>query len=410
MNQILDYSPNKSTGGKSSKSDKIVRIFAILLAVFAVCLFGVAGYSIINNKGDEETVNSGSQETKPVISVEEDGSVLKIKVVHDKALDKIVYNWDSEEEFTIPCNNQTEFSTEIALVAGNHYLTILAIDVNGVESTHGETFESDVGEDKQKPVIEGGEKKDIEGNKVKFTITDETELAFVTYRWNGEEEKNIEASEDDPKTIKLEIEIPKGENDLVVIAVDKSNNSTSFQKSYTGTTLPDITFTVSAEKDLVAVRVFHESGLKEILLEINGQSQKVSLPENTKDGVAFNFQISGARNVVKVVATSLDGTTTSAEEEIINDNLINDNIKITLVQSETDAHKGNVNISSPDGMKELNLVVNDVDIPVDLSAYNPEDVKVIDFEVPLVDGANTITFKVTKPDGTTKEETQELYC
>ena len=41
MNQILDYNPNKSSGsGKASGSDKVVRIFAIILIVFAVCLVG----------------------------------------------------------------------------------------------------------------------------------------------------------------------------------------------------------------------------------------------------------------------------------------------------------------------------------------------------------------------------------
>ena len=41
MNQILDYSPNKNSGGNSSRTDKIVRVFAVFLILFAV-------YAIIN--------------------------------------------------------------------------------------------------------------------------------------------------------------------------------------------------------------------------------------------------------------------------------------------------------------------------------------------------------------------------
>ena len=37
MNQILDYNPNKSSGGGTSGSDKIVRGFAVILAIFAIC-------------------------------------------------------------------------------------------------------------------------------------------------------------------------------------------------------------------------------------------------------------------------------------------------------------------------------------------------------------------------------------
>ena len=45
MNQILDYSPNKSNKS-SSGSDKIVRFFAILLIIFALCLVASGVYKM----------------------------------------------------------------------------------------------------------------------------------------------------------------------------------------------------------------------------------------------------------------------------------------------------------------------------------------------------------------------------
>ena len=412
MNQILDYSPNKSTGGGSSKSDKIVRVFAVLLAVFAICLFGVAGYSILNNKGEEDPSKIAQSVKKPEITADAVGTNVVITVEHDKALEKIVYNWDSGKEYTVSCENQTEFTTEISLLAGNHYLTVQAIDVDGVEGTCEKSFNSEIGEDKEPPVIEGGDRDNITGNKINFTVTDETEMSYVTYRWNDEEEVTVEADPMNPKVISFEVEIPKGKNDLIVTAVDKSNNTSSFPQAYTGITNPDITLTVSAEKDEVSVRVFHENGIQEILLEVNGQSQKVQLPEDnpTPTDVTFNFPISGARNVIKVAAKSVDATSGEIEEEIINDDLLSDNIEISLTQSETDKHVGNVKIVSPDGMQELNLIINDVDVPVDLSQYNPKDVQNIDFPIPLVDGINKVVFKIVKPDGSVKEDTIEIYC
>ena len=50
MNQILDYNPNKSSGGGSSGSDKVTRVFALILICFAICLAGVGGYNLMNNK------------------------------------------------------------------------------------------------------------------------------------------------------------------------------------------------------------------------------------------------------------------------------------------------------------------------------------------------------------------------
>ena len=62
MNQILDYSPNKNSGGQLSKSDKIVRVFAVLLIIFALCLLGVGGYTVYKN-------NSSSKESGDLTNV-----------------------------------------------------------------------------------------------------------------------------------------------------------------------------------------------------------------------------------------------------------------------------------------------------------------------------------------------------
>ena len=49
MNQILDYNPN-SKSSKSSGSDKVVRVFAIILIIFAIVLIAVVGYGMVSNK------------------------------------------------------------------------------------------------------------------------------------------------------------------------------------------------------------------------------------------------------------------------------------------------------------------------------------------------------------------------
>ena len=73
MNQILDYSPNKtSKKGGSSGSDKIVRVFAILLAIFAICLLGVGGYSILKNRKAMSDADSGSVTQATVAVIQND--------------------------------------------------------------------------------------------------------------------------------------------------------------------------------------------------------------------------------------------------------------------------------------------------------------------------------------------------
>ena len=75
MNQILDYNPNKgSSGGGSSKSDKIVRVFAVLMGIFGLFLLGNAAYSLYKNNQQSATVEQAP--AKASIVVEQAGVVI----------------------------------------------------------------------------------------------------------------------------------------------------------------------------------------------------------------------------------------------------------------------------------------------------------------------------------------------
>ena len=87
MNQILDYNPNKgSGGGHSSGSDKIVRVFAVILAIFAVALLGVGGYGIYKNKVKSNIPTQAA--SKAEIKVEQQETTALVDVTHDKVIEK----------------------------------------------------------------------------------------------------------------------------------------------------------------------------------------------------------------------------------------------------------------------------------------------------------------------------------
>ncbi len=409
MNQILDYNPNKTSGGgKTAKSDVVVRVFAILLALFAIVLLVIGVMSILKNKKTEEQVIAKATQAKIEVTqgATQTDNTLKIKISHDKAIDKIIYNWDQTKDNAISCNGETEIETEINLLAGSHDLTIKVVDRDGVESTYSGNFTSDVGEDKEKPTIN----TEVVGNKLVITATDETAIDFVTYRWNDEEETKVVAESEEQTTITFDIEILKGQNDLMIIAVDKSNNSESKEASYTGVTKPDILITVSADKSHVDVRVTHDVGIKEILLEINGQNVDVDIGDQTPADASFGFNISGSRNNVKVVAVSVDNTRTEVEEEIVNENVSAEDVRINIEQDSEDKHKVNVSVESPSGIKEMVMNLNDVDIPINLGDAAPEEVKTASFNFNVGSGNNKITINIVRPDGMEKHETKEIYC
>ena len=412
MNQILDYNPNKSSGNNSAKSDKVVRVFAIFLALFAVGLLAVGGVSIIKNKKAGESGNliqGQNTEVKPAtkakITVEQEGEQLNINVVHDKEIKKIVYIWDQGKENNITATG-TEVSEKINLIAGEHELTVVVTDVDGVESTYTQVLKSAVGEDKEEPKIT----IEQSGNKLIVTAKDETEMAFVTYRVNDGEETKFEVEEEGQKEIQFEIELAMYDNNITIVAVDKNNNSKSEIKSYVGLTVPVVQATVSAEKDYVDVTITHETGVKEVMVEINGENSNVDLGGQVYKEVPFRIPITERNNLIKIIAVSVDDTKVEKELEIERPAVEAEDVEIVVQQSELDKHSADVLIKSPGGLKEFRFNVNDVDIPIDFGDADLANLPEFSFPVSLVSGNNKFVITVVKPDDTEKTVTQEIYC
>ena len=103
MNQILDYTPHKSPK-KSSSSDTVVRVFAILLVIFSLCLLGSGLYSIYKNKEAEKQVEETPTYAKIEAVQENDQAV--ITVTHDKIIESMVYSWNSDAERSVKGDGQ----------------------------------------------------------------------------------------------------------------------------------------------------------------------------------------------------------------------------------------------------------------------------------------------------------------
>ena len=384
MNQILDYNPNKSSGGGSSGSDKIVRVFAILLIIFAICLLGSGAYGLYK-KNSEKTKPVATQ-TKAQISVEQEETTGIIKVSHDKAIEKLIYSWDNEKEINNKGNGESTMEVEIALIAGEHTLNIKVVEN---------------GEDKIYPVIT----LDVDNvtKKLVITVTDETALDFVTYRWNNEEEQRIDVDEDEKK-IEFDIEILKGQNDLTIVAVDKNNNTTTEQKNLKGVTKPDVKITVAADKKSADVYCYHENGIEGINVKLNDISQDVPLEEAGAKEAGFQITLVEGENDITVTATSVDGTETIANEVVKNEPDAETNIEIMFEEIEGVSDKILVKAVSENGIKEMNIDVNDAHFDVPLPGVLQE----APVEVPIVEGTNNITVRIVTEDGTEKTETKEV--
>lgn len=306
MNQILDYAPNNKSS-KSGGSDKVVRVFAILLILFAIALIAVVVYGMFANKN--EINKEAEQITYANISVDVEEAQVTIKVTHDKNIQKLIYSWNTSSERTIR-GSEKYMEETIDVPAGDNTLHIKVIDINGVETTYDEEVSSEQGVDIINPVIE---LKVVE-SKLQINVTDETALDFMTYRWNEEEEQTVYA-EEGSKEITTEIEILKGENDLTVVAVDGSSNTTTETKNFVGLTKPEIKVTLSADGSKLDIRATHENGIKSVAFNFNNVDYNVGIGEGTPNTIQFEQDLDVGYNRIILKVKSVDGTETTFDGE-----------------------------------------------------------------------------------------------
>ena len=125
LNQILDVDKKKKSG--KLETNKAVKICAIAILVFGIILaiFGV--YKIFT------TISAGKKE--PIIEISEVEGKLQLKVVHNKAIDKIIYSWNSEGETVLQGKNRSELVEIIKQPYGNNILNLKIIDQKSKNSS-----------------------------------------------------------------------------------------------------------------------------------------------------------------------------------------------------------------------------------------------------------------------------------
>ena len=287
MNQILDVDKKKKSG--KLETNKAVKICAIAILVFGIILaiFGV--YKIFT------TISAGKKE--PIIEISEVEGKLQLKVVHNKAIDKIIYSWNSEGETVLQGKNRSELVEIIKQPYGNNILNLKIID------------------QKNKEIIEK-ELRNIQ--KVKIVAKDETKISYIMYHWNNEEDTIVQASEENQKQIEEKISILKGENKLTIIAIDEEGNEAKKEQTFKGAKKPNIQ--VAQENDQITITVTDEENIKKIDMNING-NQLTTDPENTDvplnlKEAQFVQKLSPGKNTITITAYSVSGLSEQVTQEI----------------------------------------------------------------------------------------------
>lgn len=257
MNQILSVeSPKKEKKNKIKTSgpieiEKILKFFSIAILLFGVFMIGSGSYSMYQ---DSKIANLS---TKPTIYVQENSATeITLQITHDKALSKVTYHWNNEDEIEIDCEGKKKVEQKVEIPTGENTLNVYAIDVNGQEISY-----------QKKYTIEGDINIElaVEGNNIKITADGKEQLSYMTYRWDDDEETKIDINS---MQTEQTIEIPKGLHTLTVIVVDINNKTQSKEQEIKGVTKPKLEITTDGADNFI-IKASDEEGIKKIEFIIN---------------------------------------------------------------------------------------------------------------------------------------------
>ena len=276
MNQILITNDKKGEFSKDIKP--VIKFFAIVIIIVALLLLSIGGYNLYNSLKNKNAY------PKPSLSVEKNGSAVSINVKGEIGVNKLEYSWNDGNITVLKGNGKKDVSFDIEIPQGDNTLNISVIDVEGNKTNFNGTQVAFTNtDDTVKPVISIVNSD----GKLVITATDEKEIVYLSYQWEGEEEVKIDASEDNKQSITQKVDVQKGTKKLTISAADKTGNKETITKNVVGSNGPEIKVTV--ENQNFVVKVTDEYGLTKIEYTLNNKVYTVEdLPSKAKE---FEFKV-----------------------------------------------------------------------------------------------------------------------
>lgn len=295
------YKTSKTTSSKDMK--KILKVFGVVLLIFGICLAGFYGYRMLNkDKEGEPGAPSAS------LKYEEGNSEIVITARAEAGISKIIYYWNDEEPEEIDGNNRTEEQIPITIKKGDNTLTVKIIDKNGKEETTTETYH--YMEDNEAPEIVVV--NDKESGEATITATDDTEIAYITYRINDEEEIRVDAEEDGQLVIEVIVDLSnlsRGDNTITIKAVDIYGNTDTYTEQYKGINKPIIE--VTKRDGQIHMKITHDMGFEKVEFIVNGKEyiydENYSGYDKDETELEYYFDMQEGENTVIIHAISLEG-------------------------------------------------------------------------------------------------------
>lgn len=288
---------NKQTYTEPSNKaniNSILKVFSVLLILFGIILIADSTYGLITSKPKlKDNIK---------ITTENIGAEATIKVSAEKPIKELTYKWGQGEETVIQGNGTVQLETVIEIPNGNNILNIKVTDYYGNKSEYQKQYINERN-DKTKPTID----ITVTGNSLNITANDETEMLYLTYKWNDEQETriDIEANQQDKKQIQTSTEVKKGENTLTIVAVDKDGNKTTRTEKIKGANKP--TFTVSTEGTNIVINAKDEEGINKISITVDGVTTDTGETPINKKEITAKQELTPGSHTITITVTNMSG-------------------------------------------------------------------------------------------------------
>lgn len=302
MNQIL-YAEEPKRNNPIDKK-KILLFFAIAIAIFGIVLVIVAVSTIGKNKKNEKT-NKGQDTHEvpvPIVTLAQEGDEKAvINVESETAISHIIYSWNNESAQTIEETGKTTVEEILDIPVGENILYVSAIDTNGNETKQQKTYVLEA----TKPVIE----LSVIGNNIKIKVTSETELSYVSYKWNSESEVKDDMYTYEDRTIyEKTIEIPTGENTLKIEAEDINRNKN--EKSQDIKAYPKAVTQVVSENGYLDFTVTGTDNIETVEFELNGNKYTMNTDTFGQTNVVhYKVKMDNGWNYLAITSTTVNKAT-----------------------------------------------------------------------------------------------------
>lgn len=303
MNQILSTSmpkyDNTVKEKRDIKTEKILKIFAMLLIIFGICSIGTAAYTFYQNQ-----VEAKALEQPPVISIEnKTDKIILLKVTHNRNINKVEYSWNDDNPIVVSGRGQY-VEAEIRIPSGENILHIVVQDEYGKEETYDKEYE-----------IESNINLEVVGDKIRVTYNNNIDVSYITYRWDEDEEEKvaIHASE-----VEEEISVKSGLHKLTVVVVDKNNNTDTKVQKINGVSKPTIELGIDEDDAHFVIKALADNSIitrMEVILD-KDNTNIYFLDLKDKNYSEFDYtlplELHEGENFIEVTITNKDGLTETA--------------------------------------------------------------------------------------------------